>query len=99
MRAFLLALPVALMGTAALAEMTIAYPREACATIKGTDFSAPGGDSSLYLFEMLCEDAQGRHTVFMTNWRSGSSMLGFARGGIPDAITLVADDVTGLVRR
>lgn len=99
MRAFLLALPVALMGTAAIADMTIAYPSDACFIIKGTNFSAPAGDSSLYIFEMLCEDREGRHTVFLTNWRTSSSVMGWSRAGIPDSITLVRDDVVGLERR
>ena len=86
------------MATPALAEtITIEYPAEPCKWIHGSDLSAPAGDSMYYLFELHCEDMNNVHRVFITNWASTASFLGFSRAGIPDKINLVPSNVPGLV--
>lgn len=86
------------MATPALAEtVIIEYPADACKQIHGSDLSAPAGDSMYYLFELHCEDKNNIHRVFITNWASAASFLGFSRAGIPDQLNLVPSNVTGLV--
>jgi hypothetical protein len=97
MKSLLLALPLTLLASAALADtLEILYPRTACTTIVGTDLSAPGGDSARYLFEMLCKDEAGQHRVFVTSWATTTAFFGFSRAGVPTTLLLTPANVPTL---
>lgn len=96
MKNLLLALPLITLGSVAAAEETITYPKDACFEIVGTDYSTPGGDSSRYVFEMLCKDREGNHKVFVTSWATTGAFLGFGRASTNVTISLVPGNVTGL---
>lgn len=93
MKSITIASIVALFATPAIAEtMTVVYPAKLCTEIVGSDFSSPGGDSSRYTFELMCKDETGAYRIFMTNWMTGSSFLGFSRAATPDVIRLVPSE-------
>jgi hypothetical protein len=96
MRTLLLAAAAALVTTTTAQAVEIRYPRADCATVLGTDLSTPGADSSNYVFEMLCKDAEGNHVVLVATWATAAAFLGFGRKGAPERITLTPADVDAL---
>jgi hypothetical protein len=71
---------------------TINYPRAACTEIVSSDFSAPGGESSVNIYEILCKDSSGKYTTFTTTWQTAGSFFGLGRYTSPERIDLVPYD-------
>lgn len=99
MKNILLSIPLIMLAGTAMADTTIVYPQDKCVEIVGTDYSAPGGDSSTYIFELLCKDAEGTHRVFVTTWKTTGAFFGLGRAAASTVITLEPGDVTNLVKR
>ncbi len=96
MKTFLTSAAIFVATTFSAFALDITYPKDACAVIKGSDFSAPAADSSFYLFELHCEDASGKNSVFITSWADASSFFGFSRVGAPEKINLIPGNVGAL---
>jgi hypothetical protein len=71
---------------------TIYYPKDACAEITSAEYSTAGGDSSIQLYQILCKDANGKYTTFVTGWSSASSFFGLGRVFYEEQIDLVPYD-------
>jgi len=77
-----------LIATAANAK-TVYYPETACKEILSSEYSTGGGDSSWEMYEILCRDADGRYTTFVTSWASIAGFFGMGRVAYEETINLV----------
>ena len=77
-----------LIATAANAK-TVYYPEAACKEILSSEYSTGGGDSSWEMYEILCRDADGRYTTFVTSWASIAGFFGMGRIAYEETINLV----------
>jgi hypothetical protein len=77
-----------LIATAANA-ITVYYPETACKEILSSEYSTGGGDSSWEMYEILCRDADGRYTTFVTSWASIAGFFGMGRVAYEETINLV----------
>ena len=77
-----------LIATAANAK-TVYYPETACKEILSSEYSTGGGDSSWEMYEILCRDADGRYTTFVTSWASVAGFFGMGRVAYEETINLV----------
>jgi hypothetical protein len=77
-----------LIATAANAK-TVYYPEAACKEILSSEYSTGGGDSSWEMYEILCRDADGRYTTFVTSWASVAGFFGMGRIAYEETINLV----------
>ena len=82
-----------LVTAASVAEArTVYYPQNACAEIVSAEYSTGGGDTAYELYEILCKDANGKYTSFVTSWVSVSGMFGLGRAFHEEVISLVPYD-------
>lgn len=84
-----------MVATAANAK-TVYYPETACKEILSSEYSTGGGDSSWEMFEILCRDADGKYTTFVTSWGSVAGFFGMGRIAYEEVITLVPYNGTTL---
>lgn len=88
MKTILTAALFAVVATSANAK-TIYYPATACVEILSSEYSTGGGNTSWEMFEILCRDADGKYTAFVTSWASVAGFLGFGRLAHEEVINLV----------
>lgn len=77
-----------LIATTANAK-TVYYPEAACKEILSSEYSTGGGDTSWEMYEILCRDADGRYTTFVTSWASVAGFFGMGRIAYEETINLV----------
>jgi hypothetical protein len=85
----------ALVATTATAK-TVYYPETACKEILSSEYSTGGGDSSWEMYEILCRDADGKYTTFVTSWMSVAGLFGMGRIAYEETIDLVPYNGTTL---
>jgi len=73
---------------APVSAKTVLYPKEQCAEILSSEYSTAGGDSAINMFEILCKDAYGNYSVFVTSWGSLSGIFGLGRVAFDEVIIL-----------
>lgn len=66
---------------------TVEYPVDKCVEIVSQEYSTGGGGTSFHMLEILCKDAEGRYTGFITSFGSAAGFFGFGRFDYPDSIT------------
>lgn len=88
-----LAALISLFASPVLAK-TVYYPAAACTEILSSEYSTGGGNTTWELFEILCRDADGKYTTFVTSWASVAGFLGFGRVAHEEVINLVPHDGT-----
>lgn len=91
MKKIILASVLAMTATSAYAR-TVYYPKDACAEIVSSEYSTASGDSAIQLYEIMCKDANGKYTTFVTDWSSASSFFGLGRVFYEEVIELVPYD-------
>lgn len=91
MKKIILASVLAMTATSAYA-WTVYYPKGVCAEIVSSEYSTAGGDSAIQLYEIMCKDANGKYTTFVTDWSSASSFFGLGRVFYEEVIELVPYD-------
>lgn len=79
MKKILLASAFVFAGAGLAVAETAYYPQVACAEIVSSEYSTGGGDSAYQMLEILCKDANGKYTTFVTNWMTAAGFLGIGR--------------------